>query len=91
MTKITGLKTIASKLESLNIPESPVSPHSPNLKNCIRIRKGDPIINIHNNPILIRFAIKSKSNQTEKINNQKNLKRNQRVNVLISGESIAPR
>ena len=89
-TNITGLKTIEIRLEIENIFNIPESPHL--LSNTfIRIRNGDPIINIRRNPILIILAMSNNKSPTVKKNNIKNLRANQRVKFATHGSLSVPR
>lgn len=89
-TKITGLKTIAIKFESLNSHISHLSPQS-FLKSCIKIRNGDHIINTHKSPTLMMLAIKRKRSPIVKKNRKKSLMAKESVNVAASVLTSVPR
>jgi hypothetical protein len=79
-TKITGLNTIAKRLETLKSFPNHQS-HTLSLNNCMRIRNGAPIIKIHKSPILIMFAMTSNKSPIVKKNNNINFNKNSRVIV----------
>ena len=81
MTKITGLNTMASRLFKLNILSIPES-HPLESNTFIKIRNGDPMINIHRRPTLMILARKRKRSQTVKKNSKRNLKANQNVSFI---------
>jgi hypothetical protein len=80
-TKITGLKTIATRLLKLKSFPSPHDPHFPTLNTCDKTRNGDPMINIHSRPILIILAIKRRRSPIVNEAKRKNL----RANPSVSG------
>ena len=82
-TKITGLNTIAKKLERLS--SFPIhQSHIFTLNSCIRMKNGDAMMNIHKSHILMTFAIRSNNNHTVKKNNKTNLNKNSKVIFCVS-------
>jgi len=75
---------IAMRLDIVNIFNIPDPFHVLGLNTCIKIKNGDQIINIQRSPILIIFAITSKSSPTVNNSNQNALNANQSVNVAPS-------
>ena len=80
-TKITGLKTIAKKLDKLKkLKIGPTHLLSPLIsKHLARIKKGDHIINIHKSPTLMTFATNKSSSHIVKKKSKKNLSVNCKV------------
>lgn len=82
-TKITGLNATAIRLLRLNsFPSFHVVSPDFNENTCIKIRKGDHMINIRSSHTLMIFAITSNKSPTVNKNSKKNLRAKPRVRLV---------